>query len=56
MFGTGFAHQGDKCTFEVLETAFRVTDETVHRLGEIVHDLVPRTSVIAPPRRRALRR
>ena len=39
MFGTGFGHEGDLCTFEVLETRFRIADATVRRIGEIVHDL-----------------
>jgi hypothetical protein len=39
MFGTGFGHEGDLCTFEVLATRFRIADPAVRRIGEIVHDL-----------------
>jgi len=39
MFGSGFGHEGDLCTFEVLETRFRIADAAVRRIGEIVHDL-----------------
>lgn len=39
MFGTGFGHEGDLCTFEVLQARFRVADPAVRRIGEIVHDL-----------------
>ena len=39
MYDTGFGHEGDSCTFEVLQTRFQITDLTVRRVGEIVHDL-----------------
>jgi hypothetical protein len=39
MFGGGFGHQGDSCTFEVLQRRFGIIDPAVRRIGEIVHDL-----------------
>lgn len=39
MFGGGFNHEGDRCTFEVLQTKFGITDPAVTALAEIVHDL-----------------
>jgi hypothetical protein len=39
MFGAGFGHEGDRCTFETLTTRFGITDPTVARIAEIVHDL-----------------
>ncbi|MEQ1910967.1 MAG: chromate resistance protein ChrB domain-containing protein [Vicinamibacterales bacterium] len=39
MYDTGFGHEGDACTFEVLQARFQITDLTVRRVGEIVHDL-----------------
>jgi hypothetical protein len=39
MFGAGFGHEGDRCTFETLTTRFGVTDPAVARIAEIVHDL-----------------
>jgi hypothetical protein len=39
MFGGGFGHEGDLCTFEVLASRFRIADVAVRRIGEIVHDL-----------------
>ena len=39
MFGAGFGHEGDRCTFETLTTRFGVTDPVVVRIAEIVHDL-----------------
>jgi len=35
----GFRHEGDRCTFEVLQERFGINDACVRRLGEIVHDL-----------------
>jgi hypothetical protein len=35
----GFAHQGNLCTFEVLQQAFGVTEPAVTRIAEIVHDV-----------------
>jgi hypothetical protein len=39
MFGAGFGHQGDRCTFETLQARFDIRDPAVTRLAEIVHDL-----------------
>lgn len=39
MFGSGFGHQGDRCTFETLAARFAVRDAAVARIAEIVHDL-----------------
>jgi hypothetical protein len=35
----GFKHEGDLCTFEVLQDRFGVRDLAVTRIGEIVHDV-----------------
>jgi hypothetical protein len=35
----GFRHEGDLCTFEVLEARFGIRDAAAHRIGEIVHDV-----------------
>ncbi len=35
----GFKHEGDRCTFEVLQDRFGIKDLPVRRIGEIVHDL-----------------
>lgn len=39
MYGAGFGHEGDRCTFEVLALRFGISDGAVQRLAEIVHDL-----------------
>ena len=39
MFGAGFGHEGDRCTFETLAARFGIGDPAVARIGEIVHDL-----------------
>lgn len=39
MFGGGFGHEGDHCTFETLATRFDIRDRAVLRIAEIVHDL-----------------
>jgi hypothetical protein len=39
MFGAGFGHEGDRCTFEGLQSRFDIRDPAVKRLGELVHDL-----------------
>ena len=39
MYDAGFSHEGDRCTFEVLQTRFGVDDVIVRRIGEIVHDV-----------------
>src|SRR5205814_10184716 len=35
----GFRHEGDKCTFEVLQSRFGIADPAVGRIAETVHDL-----------------
>ncbi len=35
----GFRHEGDRCTFEVLQSRFAIKDAAVRRIAEIVHDL-----------------
>lgn len=39
MYGTGFGHEGDRCTFEVLVLRFGIRDAAVQRVAEIVHDI-----------------
>ena len=39
MFGGGFGHEADRCTFETLMTRFGISDAAVARIAEIVHDL-----------------
>ena len=39
MFGAGFGHEGDRCTFETLIARFRITDAAAARIAAIVHDL-----------------
>ena len=39
MYGTGFGHEGDRCTFETLVERFGINDRAVARLSEVVHDL-----------------
>ena len=39
MFGGGFGHEGDRCTFEALAARFGIRDAAVARIAEIVHDL-----------------
>jgi hypothetical protein len=39
MYGVGFGHEGDRCTFETLMSRFRINDAAVARLAEVVHDL-----------------
>ena len=39
MFGAGFGHEADRCTFETLQARFDMHEPAVARLGEIVHDL-----------------
>lgn len=39
MYGVGFGHEGDRCTFETLIARFDVADPAVARLAEVVHDL-----------------
>ena len=39
MFGAGFGHEADRCTFEALAVRFDIRDAAVARIAEIVHDL-----------------
>jgi hypothetical protein len=39
MFGAGFGHEGERCTFETLAARFGVRNAAVVRISEIVHDL-----------------
>jgi hypothetical protein len=39
MYGTGFGHEADRCTFETLVARFGIEDRAVSRLSEVVHDL-----------------
>src|SRR6266446_6662962 len=38
MFRGGFGHRGDNCTFETLQRDFRIRDQTVKVISEIIHD------------------
>jgi hypothetical protein len=49
MYGTGFGHEGDRCTFETLVAKFGITDRAVTRLGEVVHDLDLKDGKFAAP-------
>jgi hypothetical protein len=39
MFGVGFGHQGDHCTFEVLCDHFGIDDPRVRHIAKVVHDV-----------------
>ena len=54
MFGAGFGHEGDRCTFETLTTRFGITDPAVARIAEIVHDLDLKDGKFGAPRRQPL--
>ena len=49
MYGSGFGHEGDRCTFETLATRFGIHDPAVSRLSEVVHDLDLKDGKYAPP-------
>jgi len=49
MFGVGFSHQGERCTFETLATHFGLTQPGVVRIGQIVHDLDIKDGRFAAP-------
>ncbi len=38
MFHDGFGHRGEDCTFETLQKIFRIRDNKVAVIGEIIHD------------------
>jgi hypothetical protein len=39
MFDAEFTHEGDLCTFEVLQERFNLSDRALKPIGEIVHDI-----------------
>jgi hypothetical protein len=39
MYGVGFGHENDRCTFETLVQRFGIRDGAVQGLAEVVHDL-----------------
>jgi hypothetical protein len=38
MLDADFSHHGDDCTFETLLKRFRIQDNVVHKIGEMIHD------------------
>jgi hypothetical protein len=54
MFGAGFGHQGDHCTFETLTSRFGIRDAAVARIAEIVHDLDLKDGKFGAPESAAL--
>ena len=49
MYGGGFGHEADRCTFETLVLKFGIKDKAVERLGESVHDLDLKDNKFNPP-------
>lgn len=49
MYGVGFGHEGDRCTFETLLLRFGITDRAATRLREVVHDLDLKDGKYAAP-------
>jgi len=49
MYSGEFSHQGSLCTFEVLADRFGLTDPSITRIGQIVHDLDMKETRYAPP-------
>lgn len=49
MYGVGFGHEGDRCTFETLTARFGINDRAVARLSEVVHDLDLKDEKYAAP-------
>ena len=49
MYGVGFGHEADRCTFETLISHFAISDNAVTRLGQIVHDLDLKDGKFASP-------
>jgi hypothetical protein len=39
MYGTGFTHEGNRCTFEVLAKRFAIDHPAVRRIAHVVHDI-----------------
>jgi hypothetical protein len=49
MYGVAFSHEAGRCTFEVLQHRFGISDPAVSRLAAIVHDLDLRDDRFSPP-------
>jgi hypothetical protein len=49
MYGAGFGHEGDRCTFETLLLTFDINDRAAARLSEVVHDLDLKDRKFAAP-------
>jgi hypothetical protein len=49
MYGSGFGHEGDRCTFETLVARFGINDAAVARLSEVVHNLDLKDGKFAAP-------
>jgi hypothetical protein len=49
MYGTGFGHDGERCTFETLVATFGIQDRAVARLSEVVHNLDFKDGKFAAP-------
>jgi hypothetical protein len=49
MYGAGFGHEGDRCTFETLILKFGIGDRAAARLSEVVHDLDLKDGKYAAP-------
>jgi hypothetical protein len=49
MFGGGFGHEVDRCTFETLQRQFELHEPALARLAEIVHDLDLKDAKFAAP-------
>jgi hypothetical protein len=56
MYGGDFSHQGERCTFEVLAQRFGITDSSVARLAQVVHDLDMKENRYAAPETPAVSR
>lgn len=48
MFEAEFTHQGDRCTFEVLLRAFRLSDPALERVAAVVHDIDLKDAKFSP--------
>src|SRR5687768_3916281 len=49
MYGSGFGHEGDRCTFETLLSRFAIKDHAAARLSEVVHNLDLKDGKFAAP-------
>ena len=49
MFEAEFTHEGDRCTFEVLIEKFRLDDEALRPVAQIVHDIDLKDSKFGRP-------